>query len=149
MRTSWSASFDYSFDFTIVGILNYWVPAVYTRRMSRTVRSLERSDGAPAATGTPGNLTAMLRLTGLYRRRFQSLLAHEPWVVASGVKPPTYGVLSVVKQRGPVSQREVCDALGVHASDMVEIVDLVERQGWVERRRDPTDRRRYQLTITP
>jgi DNA-binding MarR family transcriptional regulator len=43
----------------------------------------------------------------------------------------------------------VCDALGAHASDMVEIVDLVERQGWVERRRDPTDRRRYQLTITP
>jgi DNA-binding MarR family transcriptional regulator len=130
-------------------MLNYLVGAVYTRRMSGTARSLERSDGAPAPSGAPSNLAAMLRLTGLYRRRFQSLLAEEPWVVESGVKAPTYGVLSVVKHRGPVSQREVCDALGVHASDMVEIVDLVERQGWVERRRDPTDRRRYQLTITP
>jgi len=125
------------------------VAAVYTRGMSRTVRSPERTDGPPAATGAPDNLTAMLRLTGLYRRRFQTLLAQEPWVVDSGVKAPTYGVLSVVTQRGPVSQREVCDALGVHASDMVEIIDLVERQGWVERRRDTTDRRRYQLTITP
>jgi hypothetical protein len=32
---------------------------------------------------------------------------------------------------------------------MVDIVDGAERQGWVERRRDPSDRRRYQLTITP
>jgi DNA-binding MarR family transcriptional regulator len=27
-------------------------------------------------------------------------------------------------------------------------MDLIERQGWVERRRDPGDRRRYQLTLT-
>jgi DNA-binding MarR family transcriptional regulator len=116
--------------------------------MSRPGRSTERSDGAPATSGFPDNLTSMLRLTGLYRRRFQSLLADEPWVAESGVRAPTYGVLSVVKQRGPISQREVCDYLGVHASDMVELVDRLERLGWVARRRDPTDRRRYQLTIT-
>src|SRR5262245_34064806 len=117
--------------------------------MTRMGRIVERSDGAPATSGFPDNLTAMLRLTGLYRRRFQTLLAGEPWVAESGVKAPTYGVLTVVEQRGPVSQREVCDWLGVHASDMVELVDRLERLGWVERRRDPTDRRRYQLTITP
>ena len=32
---------------------------------------------------------------------------------------------------------------------MVEIMDIVEREGWIERRRDTEDRRRYQLTITP
>lgn len=117
--------------------------------MARTGRTLERSADAPAPRGFPDNLTAMLRLTGLYRRRFQTLLAEESWVAESGVKAPTYGVLSVVKERGPVSQREVCDWLGVHASDMVELVDHLEGLGWVARRRDPTDRRRYQLTITP
>ena len=116
--------------------------------MSRSGRSAERPDGAPATSGFPDNLTAMLRLTGLYRRRFQTLLAEEPWVADSGVKAPTYGVLTVVSQRGPVSQREVCDWLGVHASDMVDLVDQLEHLGWVARRRDPTDRRRYQLTIT-
>ena len=116
--------------------------------MSRPVRSPERSDRAAAPSGFPDNLTAMLRLTGLYRRRFQTLLADESWVADSGVRAPTYGVLSVVKQRGPISQREVCDWLGVHASDMVELVDRLEHLGWVARRRDPTDRRRYELTIT-
>jgi DNA-binding MarR family transcriptional regulator len=97
---------------------------------------------------THDHLTALVRLVGLYRRTFADLLAEQRWVVESGVKPPTYGVLNVVAQRGPVSQREVCDVLGVHPSDMVEIVDIVERQGWVARRRDPDDRRRYRLTLT-
>lgn len=97
---------------------------------------------------TYDNLTAMLRLVGLYRRRFADLVAQQAWAVESGVKPPTYGVLNVVGQRGSISQRELCDILGVHPSDMVEIMDIVEREGWVERRRDPDDRRRYQLTLT-
>lgn len=91
----------------------------------------------------------MTRLVGLYRRAFISLLATESWVAESGVKPPTYGVLSVVEHRGPISQREVADLIGMHASDLVQIMDVIEAQGWVERRRDPEDRRRYRLTITP
>lgn len=105
----------------------------------------------PTGAGEPvthDNLTALVRLVGLYRRTFADLLAREPWAVEAGVKPPTYGVLNVIGQRGPVSQREVCDVLGVHPSDMVEIMDVVEREGWVERRRDPSDRRRYRLTLT-
>lgn len=103
-------------------------------------------DGAPPVAHD--RLTALLRLVGTYRRTFADLLAREPWAAAAGVRPPTYGVLNVVAQRGPVSQREVADVLGVHPSDMVEIVDLAERQGWIERRRDPADRRRNQLTLT-
>jgi len=104
----------------------------------------------PEAPVAPAdNLTAMLRLVGLFRRTFSDLLTAEGWLAESGAKPATYGVLRVVAVHGPVSQREVCDALGTHASDMVEIVDCAERQGWVERRRDPDDRRRYRLTITP
>ncbi len=107
------------------------------------------SGGATTLDVTHDNLTALVRLVGLYRRTFTDLLGRQPWVVESGAKPATYGVLNVVGQRGPVSQREVCDVLGVHPSDMVDHMDLIERQGWVERRRDPVDRRRYQLTITP
>jgi len=106
------------------------------------------SGGAATLDVTHDNLTALIRLVGLYRRTFTDLLARQPWVVESGAKPGTYGVLNVVGQRGPVSQREVCDVLGVHPSDMVDHMDLIERQGWVERRRDPVDRRRYQLTLT-
>ncbi|MFM8304218.1 MAG: MarR family winged helix-turn-helix transcriptional regulator [Actinomycetota bacterium] len=111
--------------------------------VGRTAAGTDRHEAV-----THDNLTAMLRLVGLFRRTFAELLAHQAWVQASGAKPHTYGVLNVVGQRGPISQREVSDVLGVHPSDMVEIVDLAEREGWVERRRDPTDRRRYQLTLT-
>lgn len=104
----------------------------------------------PEAPVAPAdNLTAMLRLVGLFRQTFTALLAAEGWLAESGARPATYGVLRVVAVGGPLSQREVCDALGTHASDMVEIVDCAERQGWVERHRDPDDRRRYRLTVTP
>jgi len=95
-----------------------------------------------------GNFTSLTRLVGIFRREFAERIAQEDWAVTSGVRPPTYGVLSVVGHVGPMSQREVSDLIGLHASDLVEIVDLVEAQGWIERRRDPADRRRYQLTLT-
>ncbi len=96
----------------------------------------------------PDNLSSMTKLVGLYRREFIATLADEEWVARSGVRPQTYGVLSVVDRTGPVSQREVCDLLGIHASDLVDLVDVAEGEGWIERRRDPDDRRRYQLTLT-
>jgi MarR family transcriptional regulator, lower aerobic nicotinate degradation pathway regulator len=105
--------------------------------------------GSDVTSGAPANLTTMTRLVGLYRRRFLALLADEEWVARSGARPPTYGVLTVLAHEGPVSQREVCDHLGIHPSDLVDLVDVIEDQGWVERRRDPADRRRYQLTLTP
>jgi len=123
-----------------IGIANDWPFVGYAVAME--------SGGAATLDVTHDNLTALIRLVGLYRRTFTDLLARQPWVAESGAKPGTYGVLNVVGQRGPVSQREVCDVLGVHPSDMVDHMDLIERQGWVERRRDPGDRRRYQLTLT-
>ena len=98
---------------------------------------------------SPDHLTSMTRLVGLYRRAFIGLLAEHDWIAETGAKSPTYGVLSVIRHRGPISQREVADLVGVHASDLVQIMDAIEAQGWVERRRDPEDRRRYRLTITP
>jgi DNA-binding MarR family transcriptional regulator len=125
---------------------------MYARRMIRNAVSnredVEADDPDDRTEVTHDHLTALVRLVGLYRRTFAELMTREPWAVESGVKPPTYGVLNVVDQRGPISQREVCDVLDVHPSDMVEIMDIVEREGWVERRRDPEDRRRYRLTLT-
>ena len=95
------------------------------------------------------NITSLFRLTGLVRREFAARLALEPWVAGSGIRPPTYGILSVVADREPVSQREVSDVIGLHPSDMVELVDTLESNGLVSRDRDPADRRRYHLMITP
>lgn len=115
--------------------------------MYRVAVAATSADPTPTAL-MAGNFTTLTRLVGLFRREFADRLSHEPWAMESGVRPPTYGVLSVVGHLGPVSQREVSDAIGLHASDLVDIVDLAEGNGWIERRRDPGDRRRYQLTLT-
>lgn len=103
---------------------------------------------APTSAASGNRLIAVLRLAGLLRRRFGERLASEQWLVDAGARPPTYGALTVIHQLGPISQREVCDILGHHPSDMVELVDMLERNGWVRRERDPDDRRRYRLTLT-
>ena len=102
----------------------------------------------PAAPPARTDLTATLALFGLFRQSFAARVAEDPWLTDHGVKANAYGLLRFVDRFGPVSQREACDAVRVHPSEMVDLVDTAEQAGWCERRRDPTDRRRYQLTIT-
>ncbi len=99
--------------------------------------------------GLVSNMTSMAKLTGLFRREFARLLAGEPWAIELGTRPPMYGTLQVIAAREPVSQREVSDVVLLHPSDMVALIDHLEAHGLVSRLRDPSDRRRYQLTLTP
>jgi len=64
-----------------------------------------------------------------------------------GVEVRDFGVLTLLA-RGPLSQRQLIDVLGVDKSTMVRVVDDLERQGLVERRRDPHDRRAYAVGLT-
>lgn len=59
------------------------------------------------------------------------------------------GVLGIVAEDGPLSQRALVDRLQLDKSSMVHIVDELERQGLAERRRDPRDRRICAVHITP
>jgi DNA-binding MarR family transcriptional regulator len=47
------------------------------------------------------------------------------------------------------SQQALSNALGVHRSAVVALVDDLEQRGLAERRRDPADRRAYTLYLTP
>ncbi|MGI5330843.1 MarR family winged helix-turn-helix transcriptional regulator [Actinomadura nitritigenes] len=57
-------------------------------------------------------------------------------------------VLWCVARSGPLSQRDVAERLRMDAGDLVGIVDALEEDGHVRRRRDPADRRRYALEAT-
>jgi DNA-binding MarR family transcriptional regulator len=50
--------------------------------------------------------------------------------------------------RGPLSQRQLIDVLGVDKSTVVRVVDDLERQGLLTRRRDPHDRRAHAVELT-
>ena len=64
-----------------------------------------------------------------------------------GTSMREYWVLSCVLER-PLSQRELSELLIIDASDMVRLIDCLEKQEWVKRDRDPKDRRRQIVTAT-
>ena len=88
------------------------------------------------------------RLAGELRRQGQLALAGEEWLATSGLRPAATAVVRVVDRRGPCSQREISDVLGLDPSDLVSILDQLEGFGLIERRRDPSDRRRNVVVIT-
>jgi DNA-binding MarR family transcriptional regulator len=60
-----------------------------------------------------------------------------------------YGALTVLALEGPVSQQTLAEMIRCDRTTMVAIVDRLEGAGYVERERNPTDRRAYALKITP
>lgn len=58
------------------------------------------------------------------------------------------GVLHVLIT-GSHTQRELAAAVQVEDQTMSRMVERLERSGYVERRRDPSDRRRLHVTLTP
>ncbi|WJY68820.1 MarR family winged helix-turn-helix transcriptional regulator [Corynebacterium auris] len=58
-----------------------------------------------------------------------------------------FWILTCVTEQ-PYSQTQLSELLAIDASDMVRLIDSLERHGWVSRDRDPKDRRRQIVTPT-
>lgn len=58
-------------------------------------------------------------------------------------------VLSILAERGSMSQRELAEITDVNQTLVVKLVDVLEHKGWVVRQRNPADRRSYALTLMP
>jgi MarR family transcriptional regulator, lower aerobic nicotinate degradation pathway regulator len=58
-------------------------------------------------------------------------------------------VLAALADFGPHAQRELAARLSIDPSDVVKVVDELAEPGYVERERDPGDRRRVLVTLTP
>jgi DNA-binding MarR family transcriptional regulator len=65
-----------------------------------------------------------------------------------GLSGKGFGALILLVQGGPMSQQRLGQSQGVDRTTMVAVVDELESAGYVERRRDPRDRRAYSLHAT-
>lgn len=66
-----------------------------------------------------------------------------------GLRLPHVSVLSCLAEFGPAAQKDISTRLRIDASDLVSVLDDLEKSGLVRRDRDRTDRRRHAVTITP
>jgi MarR family transcriptional regulator, lower aerobic nicotinate degradation pathway regulator len=66
-----------------------------------------------------------------------------------GLRLPHVTVLACLAEFGPCSQKEISERLRIDASDLVALLDDLERRELATRQRDARDRRRYTVTLTP
>jgi MarR family transcriptional regulator, lower aerobic nicotinate degradation pathway regulator len=65
----------------------------------------------------------------------------------SGLTPRHFGVLFEVQAR-PTSQQALIDSIGVDPSKLVGLLNDLEAEGLIVRRRDPDDRRRHIVEVS-
>lgn len=106
---------------------------------------------AVEAVGAPAPVPqSLLDETGYLLRR--AYVYSGQWAAAAvpdGAAVRDYEILQTLADLGPRSQHQLSELLWVNRSTMVKLIDALERQGLVERRRNPADRRSYALQLTP
>jgi len=94
----------------------------------------------PSLAARPGALLVIAARTG------QELASRR--LAPMGLSVRLCGVLNLLAE-GPISQQTLGEQLGIDRTTVVELIDELEQQGIVVRRRNPADRRSYALTLTP
>jgi DNA-binding MarR family transcriptional regulator len=93
-----------------------------------------------AVDTSPGTVVMLMRLaTAIKKRSTEELM---------GVKLRQLMLLSYLNAGAPALQQHLCEALWLDANNCVLLLNELEDLGYVQRRRDPTDRRRHVVELT-
>jgi DNA-binding MarR family transcriptional regulator len=89
---------------------------------------------------SPGSIVLLTRLSRLvYKRATEDVL---------GMRLKAYVTLSNLRE-GPRSQQDLCIAMHLDPNNCVLMLNDLENDAYIERRRDPADRRRHIVELTP
>jgi DNA-binding MarR family transcriptional regulator len=98
------------------------------------------------AAGRPGGgEDCCLLLSRLARATNQALACA---LSELGLRSQQFAILDLLVEDGPAAQTDLAVQLGVHASNLVRLLDEMEERGLLVRRRDPRDRRRQLVVPT-
>jgi DNA-binding MarR family transcriptional regulator len=96
--------------------------------------------GEMAVDTSPGTVVMLLRLAKtIHKRSTEELL---------GIKLRQLMLLSYLRAGAPALQQQLCESLWLDPNNCVLLLNELEELGYVERRRDPADRRRHVVDIT-
>jgi DNA-binding MarR family transcriptional regulator len=84
----------------------------------------------------------MIKLGRITMHRFTEAL--EPF----GIRPRHVAALIELRDRGELTQQTLCGQLHLDPTNLVAILNDLERTGYATRRRDPQDRRRHIVEIS-
>jgi len=114
--------------------------------MSDTAVKTETTQGPPQ--GFPDELLAsemfLLKRLGMAAKE-RSIPTYEE----AGLHPYHHAILAVLDEGSRQTQGAIADALGYDKSQLVGLLDELEEDGLIERKRDQADRRRQIVRITP
>lgn len=88
--------------------------------------------------------TFLLKRLG-FAAKDRTLAAYEE----TGLHPYHHAVLLVLDEGAPETQGSIADSLGYDRGQLVGLLDELEERELVERKRDPVDRRRHVVRLTP
>jgi DNA-binding MarR family transcriptional regulator len=92
-------------------------------------------------TRSKGSMNLLTRLSRVvYRRATEDVL---------GVRLKQFIALDYLREQGGTSQQLLGQALLLDPNNCVILLNDLEEAGYVERKRDPTDRRRHMVEMTP
>jgi DNA-binding MarR family transcriptional regulator len=92
---------------------------------------------APPVQGSMNLLTRLSRL--VYRRATEEVI---------GIRLKQFIALDYLREQGGSSQQQLGQSLMLDPNNCVILLNDLEDDGYVERRRDPTDRRRHMVSMT-
>jgi DNA-binding MarR family transcriptional regulator len=91
-----------------------------------------------AATGSMNLLTRLSR--DVYRRATEDVI---------GIRLKQFIALDYLREQGGTTQQQLGETLHLDKNNCVILLNDLEDDGYVERLRDPTDRRRHLVSMTP
>jgi DNA-binding MarR family transcriptional regulator len=85
----------------------------------------------------------MIKLGRITMHRFTEAL--EPF----GIRPRHVAALIELRDHGELTQQSLCGQLHLDPTNLVAILNELEQRGYAKRRRDPEDRRRHLVEVSP
>jgi len=91
-------------------------------------------------------LTELIRVNRAYQTAVEKM--DEAFCRRLGVNRTDGRCLDIIDQRPGITAGELAHAVGLSPGAVTTVLDRLERRGFVERRRDPNDRRRVVVELT-